>query len=545
MGAGGGDRGLAWHGWRALMERFAERIWERNRHRFPFTLFVLASTFALVALLLPIVVVLGIYYETTLAENLIWGSVAAGIVVAGIGMAIASVAQTRWAISGWGKGDRSDPEGTRLAALRSFSTMSVRGGVLIVLLELAITVPLSHRYADFSPGGLVGACVFVCMIVGAGVFVIALGFHLLMRPLLREVDAEIPDGALTTAPQWSLASRFRVGILAVSALSGVVCGVCVLAFDTRDARFVATVLGALLVAGYMLVLFNFGLVEPSIAPLTDLAAAMARVRRGDFLTRVPLTSTDEVGELVATFNDMQRGLAEREALHAAFGSYVDPALAERLLRSGSSIFDGEEVEVTVVFVDVRSFTAFAERVEPQEAVAVLNQLFDVIVPVLHDHGGHANHYLGDGLLAVFGAPQPLDQHADRAVAAAVALQQAVVAALGTRLSVGIGINTGPVIAGTVGGGGRHEFTVIGDTVNVAARVEQLTRLTGDRILITDATKAALSKPRPRCTSRGGFAVPGKAAEVVVHAVRAAGALPEPNSTKAPTARVRKRATTTA
>jgi adenylate cyclase len=141
-----------------------------------------------------------------------------------------------------------------------------------------------------------------------------------------------------------------------------------------------------------------------------------------------------------------------------------------------------------------------------------------VVPVLQEHGGHANHYLGDGVLAVFGAPLSVPDHAGAAVAAAVEMQRRVRAEFGGELRLGIGINTGPVIAGTVGGGGRHEFTVIGDTVNVAARVEQLTKETGDAILITDATRAALPTPRPRSRSRGAFDVRGKAAKITVHAV---------------------------
>jgi class 3 adenylate cyclase len=161
----------------------------------------------------------------------------------------------------------------------------------------------------------------------------------------------------------------------------------------------------------------------------------------------------------------------------------------------------------------------------------LNRLFDVIVPALHEHGGHANHYLGDGLLAVFGAPQPMERHADAAVAAAAEIQRRVRAEFGTDLRLGIGINTGPVIAGTVGGGGRHEFTVIGDTVNVAARVEQLTKDTGDAVLLTEATRAALSAPRPRSTRRGEFTVRGKATKLTLHAVN-----PFPRSTRSPAGR---------
>ena len=190
------------------------------------------------------------------------------------------------------------------------------------------------------------------------------------------------------------------------------------------------------------------------------------------------------------------------------------------------MFEGEELEVTVMFADVRSFTSYSEGVTPADAVRLLNRLFDVMVPVLHEHDGHANHYLGDGLLAVFGAPEPLERHADRAVAAAVAIQQRVRAEFGKELRLGIGINTGPVIAGTVGGGGRHEFTVIGDTVNAAARVEQLTKDTGDAILITETTRAALSLPRQRSIKRGEFEVRGKAAKVTLHAVN-----PFPRSTR--------------
>jgi adenylate cyclase len=191
----------------------------------------------------------------------------------------------------------------------------------------------------------------------------------------------------------------------------------------------------------------------------------------------------------------------------------------------SSVFDGEDLTVSVMFADVRDFTSYSEGVEPAEAVQLLNRLFDVIVPALHDHGGHANHYLGDGLLAVFGAPTPLDHHADAAVQAAVAIQQQVRAEFGPALRLGIGINTVAVIAGTVGGGGRHEFTVIGDTVNVAARVEQLTKETGDSILITEVTRRALSSPKPRTTRRGGFELKGKVSNVTAHAVN-----PFPRST---------------
>jgi class 3 adenylate cyclase len=215
---------------------------------------------------------------------------------------------------------------------------------------------------------------------------------------------------------------------------------------------------------------------------------------------------------------MQAGLAERERLRAAFGSYVDPALATRLLEQGDDVFAGERREVTVMFVDIRDFTPFAEANPAEVTVSHLNALFDIVVPTVLDAGGHVNKYLGDGALAVFGAPIDLERHADAAVDSAVRIHQAVEARFGGTLRIGIGINTGVVIAGTIGGGGKLEFTLIGDAVNVAARVEQLTKTTGDTILLTQGSVDALSQPRSDLLARGGFELKGKAAPVDIYAV---------------------------
>ena len=115
---------------------------------------------------------------------------------------------------------------------------------------------------------------------------------------------------------------------------------------------------------------------------------------------------------------MQAGLAERQRLQAAFGTYVDPALAARLLEQGDDVFTGERREVTVMFVDIRDFTPFAEANTAEDTVSRLNALFEIVVPAVVDAGGHVNKFLGDGALAVFGAPNDLAAHADAAVSAA-------------------------------------------------------------------------------------------------------------------------------
>ena len=137
------------------------------------------------------------------------------------------------------------------------------------------------------------------------------------------------------------------------------------------------------------------------------------------------------------------------------------------------------------------------------------------MPAVVDAGGHVNKFLGDGALAVFGAPNDLTEHADAAVSAAVLIHRLVAERFQGELRIGIGINTGLVIAGTIGGAGKLEFTLIGDTVNVAARVEQLTKTTGDVILLTHHTVEALITRPHGLTDRGFHALKGKSAEVQV------------------------------
>ena len=142
------------------------------------------------------------------------------------------------------------------------------------------------------------------------------------------------------------------------------------------------------------------------------------------------------------------------------------------------------------------------------------------MPIVLDAGGHANKFIGDGMLAVFGAPERKHDHADSAARAAVRIADAVEQHYGGNLRVAIGINSGPVMVGTVGGGGRLEFTVIGDPVNVAARVEEATRDTGDAILLTESTRTLLSeKWRGRLDERGSMPLKGKSEPIPLYALR--------------------------
>jgi class 3 adenylate cyclase len=252
-----------------------------------------------------------------------------------------------------------------------------------------------------------------------------------------------------------------------------------------------------------------------VGPVRDLLQSTERVKGGDLSARVPVVSGDEVGQLARSFNRMMTGLQEREALREAFGSYVDPGIAERVIAEGQML-EGDDVELTVVFIDMLGFTSFAEHASARETVARLNDLFGLIVPLLVRHGGHANKFIGDGVMGVFGAPNRLSDHAGCALDAACEIAAAVESRYGQDLRVGIGINSGPASVGSIGGGGRLEFAVIGDTVNVAARVEHLTRATGDTILLTEATRALLDGAGPALEPRGEVQIRGRSDSVPVY-----------------------------
>ncbi len=366
---------------------------------------------------------------------------------------------------------------------------------------------------------------FILAVVGTVVLTYSLivryfTMEVVVRPVLEEVAAGLPPDFEIEARSLSL--RWR--LLAVAPAINVITGVVVAGLSTDGQHTNLDHLGVswviAVVVSFTISLELVVLVARSlVSSLGDLQRGTERVRAGDYRYRVPVVATDETGRLAQSFNTMVEGLDERDRLRAAFGAYVDPGLAERVVREGADLA-GEELEVSIMFLDVRDFSAFAERSEPTEVVALLNDLWALVVPTLLRHGGHANKFIGDGLLAVFGAPDHHPDHAQRAVAAALDIAAAVRDRYEGRIAVGIGVNSGPVVAGTVGGGGRVEFTVIGDAVNTASRVEAATRETGDDVLITDATRELLPRVGFDLRERSSVPLKGKQTEVRLWAPKA-------------------------
>src|SRR3954471_16282650 len=341
-----------------------------------------------------------------------------------------------------------------------------------------------------------------------------------LRPVVHDISLQLP-------PEFSGAGSgvsLRLKLLGTLPLINVVTGVVVSRLSTNERHSLedlgVDVVVALLVSFTLSLELTVLVTKSILSPVRDLLASTERVKSGDLSARVPVVSGDEVGTLARSFNEMMTGLQEREALREAFGSYVDPDVADRVIAEGETL-EGEDVELTVMFIDMCDFTSFAERSSARETVARLNDLFGLIVPLLVKHGGHANKFIGDGVMGVFGAPNRLPDHARRALDASCEIAEEVEARFGEDLRVGIGINSGPASVGSIGGGGRLEVAVIGDTVNVAARVERLPRETGDTVLLTEATRALLDGAGPELAPRGEVSVRGREDPVKVYAPRTA------------------------
>jgi adenylate cyclase len=339
--------------------------------------------------------------------------------------------------------------------------------------------------------------------------------ELALRPVVNDIAKELlPDFS-----ERGSGVSLRWKLLGALPLINVITGVIVSGLSTRERASLSDlgldVVVAVLVAFTVSFELTLLLTRSVLSPVRALVNATERVKAGDLSARVTVTSGDEVGQLARSFNEMLTGLEERERLRSALGSYVSPDVAERVMTEGE-LLEGEDAEITILFVDIRDFTAFAERSTARETVAYLNDFFGLVVPLLERHGGHASKFIGDGVMGVFGAPERMADHATRALEAACAIVAAVEERYGGSLRVGIGLNSGPVSVGSIGGGGRLEFTAIGDAVNVAARVERLTRETGDPVLLTEATRALLDG-RAELEPRGEVALKGKTDPVPVYA----------------------------
>jgi adenylate cyclase len=495
-----------------------DRLYRRLGRRYT-AVYVVFETVSAFLVCLATVGLFTLYTETTDAEFWQVTLVAEGAVAVALAYSVLKARKLAEPMLAWLRGERG-PEGA-LAAWRcavalprelvvhaGWQPFAIVGVPVAIYATVAFDLPAHSALIVFA-----GAQVAVAYAAILHFF----ASELFMRPVLEDIAGQLPpdfSGARIGVPlRWKLLGALPV----INVVTGVVAsGLSTDGSASLDDLGLDVVV-AVLVAFTISLELTLLVTKSLLRPLNDLLEATKAAGRGDLEARVPVVSGDEMGELAGSFNEMMRGLSERERLRVAFGSYVDPEVAQRVLEEGE-LLEGQEREVTVMFVDIRDFTPRAERSSARETVTFLNAFFDAVVPVIRQHGGHANKFLGDGLLAVFGAPEQLSAHADRAVAAARAIVAAVDERFDGDVRIGIGLNSGPVVVGSIGGGGRLEFSVIGDAVNVAARVERATRETGDVVLLTEATRCLLEDEESGVEAQGEAQLRGIADSVPLYAL---------------------------
>lgn len=266
-------------------------------------------------------------------------------------------------------------------------------------------------------------------------------------------------------------------------------------------------------------------------PVRTLLEGVRRIASGDYGFRVEIPQEDEIGELASSFNDMTRGLEERDRVRDLLGKVVSPQIAEELLSKKLEL-GGEEREVTILFSDIRNFTMLNENHPPRLILEILNTHLTRMSEVVEKHGGVVDKYIGDAVMALFGAPLQHEDDADRAMRAAIEMVR-VQAEINEEfkrrdlpaLEIGIGINTATVVAGNIGSQIRMNYSVIGDGVNIASRIESLTKdkSYNTSIIVSETT---LQKAKGAYDTRflGHVTVRGKSEPTTIHALSAYAAI---------------------
>jgi adenylate cyclase len=432
------------------------------------------------------------YYEVSKSDFLTILAITLGLTAVGVYFVLARMLKRIRPLKDWIGGARSPEETVRAW----HTTVNLPLKMMRKDFAVPILVTLATVIAGVAVVGLSWLAFFPIafasiLAVGYAAILHYLAIELAMRPILFDINDELDTPMRIERPVVPL----RVKLLGSLPLINVITGIVVVALTSdgggTDALGV-NVLIALFVSFTVSFELTVLLSRSIMRPIEDLEAATERIRQGTFDEHVPVTTSDEFGELQTAFNEMVDRLAERERLRQAFGTYLDETVAEHLISEDFEP-DGQEVEVSLVFCDVKDFTTAAAEAGASEIVARLNELFECIVPIVARHHGHIDQFIGDAVLAVFGAPEKLDNHADRAVQSAVELARTINSRRPGGFEIGIGVNTGKVVAGSIGGAGRLSFSVIGDAVNLCSRVEAATRETGDPVLITENTRALLSE----------------------------------------------------
>ncbi|GAB2860132.1 adenylate/guanylate cyclase domain-containing protein [Actinoallomurus bryophytorum] len=368
----------------------------------------------------------------------------------------------------------------RLMAMQA--TLWGFGAVVWAAIDLAFSPLLALKVSMITLLGAITTCAVVYLLT-----------ERLLRPIAAVVmaaRAATHDGWFGITPRtmlaWALGTAVPLLGLVITAIAAlVVTGMSL----TQLAVTILVLGGVALLVGFQITYIAARAVAD---PVRSVREGLARIERGDLGAAIPVYDASELGGLQAGFNHMVDGLRENERVRDLFGRHVGEDVARHALEHGVALGGGEVCDAAVIFADLQGSTRLAATRPPGEVVALLNAYFGIVVDVVSAHGGLINKFQGDAALAIFGAPQPLEDPAGQALAAARKLSRRLQAEL-PQLLAGIGVSSGQVVAGHIGAEERLEYTVIGDPVNEAARLSDIAKSTNERLLAS-ATVVAAAQP---------------------------------------------------
>ncbi|UCE93098.1 MAG: adenylate/guanylate cyclase domain-containing protein [Flavobacteriaceae bacterium] len=347
------------------------------------------------------------------------------------------------------------------------------------------------------------------MSLSTGFITVTLAFFLLEHVLERRlVPFFFPEGGLSAVPK-TIRIRISTRLVALLFACNLIPLLSILQIfhrivgNNQDSSVALNLFSSVLLASsFVFILAGICLtllVNRSLTlPFGEIIKTLQEVKKGNFKEKIQVTRNDEIGYTGDVINEMSHGLEEREVIKDTFGKYVDKEVGVEIL-SGKIPFDGEKKDVTILFADLRDFTRLTESIEPKEMVYILNNYFAEMTEAVQQHSGTILRYVGDEIYAVFGAPFSLNHHQSHAVEAALEMNRRLVFVNKELkkqnygpLKHGIGIHSGSVIAAIIGGRDRLSYDMVGDTVNLASRIQNLTKKFSIDILISGTTKAGLN-----------------------------------------------------
>lgn len=409
--------------------------------------------------------------------------VAAAVAIGLVVITRATLRELRWALSNQTPTQRQRRSALRLPWRITRVQLGLWFGAVVLFTVLTIVVQPAAWLSTFAGVSIAG------IVVSAIAFLLT---EFVLRPIAaRALADQGEDREIVSGVRRRMLIFWFLGTGAPT-LGMVTAAIVALTNDEVEIvrlSFAIIALSAVLLVFGLLVTFLTA--QSVVAPIESVREALGAVQAGEFDVEVPVDDSTELGLLQAGFNEMAAGLRERERIRDLFGRHVGESVAQAATHADVEL-GGQKVEVTVLMIDLIGSTGYAADRDPVEVVEMLNRFFTVVVEEVDHHSGLVNKFMGDAVLAIFGAPMDIHDHAGAALAAA----RSIMSRLGDEVSeigAGIGVSTGEAVAGNVGAASRFEFTVIGDAVNASSRLCELAKDVPGHVLASRTSVDAASE----------------------------------------------------